>query len=136
MTASPQLLSKLFPQTAVTDQAELQAEQEKRKKEEEGSPAVTCPAFVYLKFPSFAEEKKEQDKQWKRMKLGFYLFGIGGAGFGLYTIYELGQPEKDAEGRDIEDEFSHLPTFEQYKRRILASFNYYQKFVQEVLQNK
>lgn len=37
MTASPQLLSKLFPQTAVTDQAELQAEQEKRKKEEEGS---------------------------------------------------------------------------------------------------
>jgi hypothetical protein len=29
-------LSKLFPQTAVTDQAELQAEQEKKKQEEEG----------------------------------------------------------------------------------------------------
>lgn len=133
MTGSPQLLSKLFPQTAVVDQAELQAEQEKRKKEEEGWLKRNFPGFSLTKLELFlAEEKKEQDKQWKRMKLGFYLFGVGGAGFGLYTIYELGQPEKDAEGRDIEDEFSHLPTFEQYKRRILASFNYYQKFVQEV----
>lgn len=65
------------------------------------------------------------------MKLGFYLFGFSGAGFGIWSIYELGQPERDADGQIIEDEFSHLPTFEQYKRRILASFNYYQKFVQE-----
>lgn len=34
--ASPQLLSKLFPQTAVGDHGELQAEQEKKKQEEEG----------------------------------------------------------------------------------------------------
>lgn len=65
------------------------------------------------------------------MKLGFYLFGASAVGFGIFTIYELGQPEQDAEGRIIEDEFSHLPTFEQYKNRILSSFNYYQKFVQE-----
>jgi len=110
--ASPQLLSKLFPQTAVSDQEELQAQQEKKKREEE-------------------EEKKEQDKQWKHMKLGFYLFGVSAVGFGAWTIYELGQPERDAEGRIVEDEFSHLPTFEQYKNRILSSFNYYQKFVQE-----
>lgn len=87
--------------------------------------------FHYYCLLYFVEEKKEQDKQWKRMKLGFYLFGISAGGFGIYTIYELGQPEKDADGRIIEDEFSHLPTFEQYKCRILASFNYYQKFVQE-----
>lgn len=88
--------------------------------------------WVFTRFiVGIAEEKKEQDKQWKRMKLGFYLFGVSAGGFGVYTIWELGQPEKDAEGRIIEDEFSHLPTYEQYKRRILASFNYYQKFVQE-----
>lgn len=34
--SSPQLLSKLFPQTAVSDQAELEAEQEKKKREDEG----------------------------------------------------------------------------------------------------
>ncbi|CRL08119.1 CLUMA_CG020881, isoform A [Clunio marinus] len=106
---SPQLLSKLFPQTAVTDQSDTQMH---KKKEEE-------------------EEKKDQDKQWKRMKLGFYIFGVSAAGFSLFSIYELGQPQKDHEGNIIEDQFSHLSTFEQYKRRILASFNYYQKFVQE-----
>lgn len=34
--ASPQLLSKLFPQTAVSDQPEVKEEQEKQKKQEEG----------------------------------------------------------------------------------------------------
>lgn len=33
--AAPQLLSKLFPQTAVTDQEELKAEQEKQRQQEE-----------------------------------------------------------------------------------------------------
>lgn len=65
------------------------------------------------------------------MKLGFYMFGIFGVGFGGYSLYELAQPELDAEGRPIADEFSDLPPFEQYKNRILKSFNYYQKFVQE-----
>lgn len=87
--------------------------------------------FTFPITDAFAEEKKEHDKQWKRMKLGFYFFGVSGAAFGVWTIFELGQPERDSEGRIIEDEFSHLPTFEQYKRRILSSFNYYQKFVQE-----
>lgn len=45
---------------------------------------------IFLSFVE--EEKKEQDKQWKRMKLGFYFFGVSVVGFGVYTIYELGQP--------------------------------------------
>ena len=40
--ASPQLLSKLFPQTAVSDQAEIKEEQEKQKQQEEG--------FVFVNF--------------------------------------------------------------------------------------
>lgn len=35
-SSAPDVLSKLFPQTAVSDAAEVQAEQEKKKKEEEG----------------------------------------------------------------------------------------------------
>jgi mitochondrial import inner membrane translocase subunit TIM50 len=75
----------------------------------------------------FAEEKKEQDKQWKRMKLGFYFFGISMGGMGAWTLYDMGQPERDSEGREIEDEFTNQPTFERYKNRILKSLNYYQK---------
>jgi hypothetical protein len=33
---NPQLLSKLFPQTAVTDQTELEQQQEKQRQQEEG----------------------------------------------------------------------------------------------------
>lgn len=61
------------------------------------------------------------------MKLGFYIFGISASGLGIWSIYELGQPERDSEGRMIEDEFSNMPAFEQYKNRILKSLNYYQK---------
>ncbi|XP_070507679.1 mitochondrial import inner membrane translocase subunit TIM50-C-like [Chironomus tepperi] len=107
--ASPQLLSKLFPQTAVSDQAE---EQEKQKQQEE-------------------DEKKEQAKQWRNMKLGFYVFGLSMGGMGIWSLYEMAQPELDSEGKEIEDEYSHLPTFDRYKSRILKNFNYYQKFVQE-----
>jgi mitochondrial import inner membrane translocase subunit TIM50 len=59
------------------------------------------------------------------------MFGIFGVGFGGYSLYELAQPELDADGKPIADEFSDLAPFEQYKNRILKSFNYYQKFVQE-----
>ncbi len=34
--ASPQLLSKLFPQTAISDEADVKKEQEKQKQQDEG----------------------------------------------------------------------------------------------------
>lgn len=42
-------------------------------------------------------------------------------------VYDLGSPEKDAEGKVIEDEFSKLPTVQQYVRRMWKSLTYYQK---------
>lgn len=39
-TAGPQLLSKLFPQTAVSDDSEVKAEQEKQRQQEEGLDLV------------------------------------------------------------------------------------------------
>lgn len=61
------------------------------------------------------------------MKLGFYVFGVSMSGLGVWTLYDMAQPERDVEGKEIEDEYSHLPTFEQYKNRILKNLNYYQK---------
>jgi import inner membrane translocase subunit TIM50 len=81
------------------------------------------------------EEKKEQDKQWKRMKLSFYFFSLSMGGMGIWSLYELAQPEKDSEGKDIDDEFSHLPTMEQYKSRILKSLNYYQRVTKNINHN-
>lgn len=94
-----------------------------------------CQIFKIHKDPQIIffyilEEKKEQAKQWKHMKLGFYVFGLSMGGMGIWSLYEMAQPELDSEGKEIEDEYSHLPTFDRYKSRILKNFNYYQKVSQ------
>ncbi|EDW65442.1 mitochondrial import inner membrane translocase subunit TIM50-C [Drosophila virilis] len=107
-TASP-LLSKLFPQTS--PDADSNAEQERKKREE--------------------DEAKENERAWKRMKLGFAIFGGGGIATVLWGIYKFGQPERDAEGQTIEDEFTHKPLVQQYLQRMWKSLHYYQKMIQE-----
>lgn len=114
--AAPQLLSKLFPQTAVeNDQAE-QAQEQKRKEEEEA--------------------KKEKESSWKRMKFGFVLFGVSVTAFSVYTVFIFGAPDRDPEGNIIEDEFSQLPTVQQYFKRLWKSMTYYQKMIQEPSREK
>lgn len=51
-------------------------------------------------------------------------------------IYDLGTPERDADGRVIEDEFTGLPTVQQYVRRMWKSLTYYQKMIQEPSREK
>ncbi|XP_017050386.1 mitochondrial import inner membrane translocase subunit TIM50-A [Drosophila ficusphila] len=48
----------------------------------------------------------------------------------LWAVYELGKPEEDHRGA-IEDEFSHLPWFQQYLTRMWHSLQYYQKMMEE-----
>uniref|UniRef100_A0AAG5D2S7 Mitochondrial import inner membrane translocase subunit TIM50 n=1 Tax=Anopheles atroparvus TaxID=41427 RepID=A0AAG5D2S7_ANOAO len=114
--ATPQLLSKLFPQTAI-EGPEQEAQQEKQRKEEE-------------------EEKKEKESSWKRMKFGFVFFGFSVSAFCVYIVWVFGAPDRDAEGNIIEDEFMGLPMFQQYFRRLWKSMTYYQKMIQEPSREK
>ncbi|XP_058115840.1 mitochondrial import inner membrane translocase subunit TIM50-C-like [Anopheles ziemanni] len=114
--ATPQLLSKLFPQTAI-EGSEHEAQLEKQRKEEE-------------------EEKKEKESSWKRMKFGFVFFGFSVSAFCVYIVWIFGAPDRDAEGNIIEDEFMGLPTFQQYFRRLWKSMTYYQKMIQEPSREK
>lgn len=114
--AGPQLLSKLFPQTAV-EANQVEEVQEQKQKEEE-------------------EAKKEKESSWKRMKLGFVIFGASVTAFSLYTVFIFGAPDHDAEGNVIEDEFIHLPTVQQYLKRLWKSMTYYQKMIQEPSREK
>ncbi|TDG40851.1 hypothetical protein AWZ03_012733 [Drosophila navojoa] len=107
-TASP-LLSKLFPQTS--PDVDSTAEQERKKREE--------------------DEAKENERAWKRMKLGFAIFGGGGIATVLWGVYKFGQPEVDSEGQIIEDEFIDKPLVQQYLQRMWKSLHYYQKMIQE-----
>ncbi|XP_055542402.1 mitochondrial import inner membrane translocase subunit TIM50-C-like [Wyeomyia smithii] len=114
--AAPQLLSKLFPQTAV-EANEAEKIQEQKRKEEE-------------------ETKKEKESSWKRMKLGFIIFGVSVTAFAIYTVFIFGAPDQDPEGNVIEDEFSKLPTVQQYFKRLWKSMTYYQKMIQEPSREK
>ncbi|EDV45677.1 mitochondrial import inner membrane translocase subunit TIM50-C [Drosophila erecta] len=103
------LLAKLFPQTS--PEVDTNAEQERQKREE--------------------EEAKENERAWKRMKLGFAIFGGGGVAAGLWAVYEFGKPELDPNGQTIEDEFTHKPLVQQYLQRMWKSIHYYQRMIQE-----
>ncbi|XP_037725256.1 mitochondrial import inner membrane translocase subunit TIM50-C [Drosophila subpulchrella] len=103
------LLAKLFPQTS--PEVDSTAEQERQKREE--------------------EEAKENERAWKRMKLGFAIFGGGGVAAGLWAVYEFGKPEVDPNGQTIEDDFTHKPLVQQYLQRMWKSMHYYQRMIQE-----
>lgn len=112
---APEILSKLFPQTAATDDEETI--RERKRKEEE-------------------EEAKENEKAWRQMKFGFAAFGASGIALGVWGVYEFGKPETDMEGNVIEDEFSKEPAIQQYLKRMWKSMNYYQKMIQEPSRDK
>ncbi|XP_065364880.1 mitochondrial import inner membrane translocase subunit TIM50-C-like [Calliphora vicina] len=112
--ASPEILSKLFPQTATN--VDEETERERKRKEE--------------------EDAKENEKAWKRMKLGFAVFGGSGVALAVWAVYEFGKPEVDIDGHIIEDEFSKSPIVQQYLQRMWKSMNYYQKMIQEPSREK
>jgi len=71
------------------------------------------------------EEKLNRERSKRMMNYGFTTFGVFmGIGF-TYLVYELGRPNYDEHGNPIEDEFSHLPFFEQIYKRIKRELNYY-----------
>lgn len=51
-------------------------------------------------------------------------------------VYDLGSPALDENGQEIEDEFSKLPTIQQYLKRMWKSMTYYQKMIQEPSREK
>ncbi|KAJ6635307.1 Mitochondrial import inner membrane translocase subunit TIM50-C [Pseudolycoriella hygida] len=112
----PQILSKLFPQTADVQKSVEEIQKEQQKKEE--------------------EDRKEKESSWKRMKLGFVVFGVSASMLCGWIIYDLGSPEKDENGMEIEDEFSKMSIIPQYFKRMWRSMTYYQKMIQEPSREK
>lgn len=71
------------------------------------------------------EEKANRERSKRMMNYGFTAFGVFmSIGF-TYLVYELGRPNYDEHGNPIEDEFSHLPFFEQVYKRVKRELNYY-----------
>lgn len=54
----------------------------------------------------------------------------------VWTVIDLGAPERDVDGEIIVDEFSKLPLPQQYLKRMWKSLTYYQKIIQEPSREK
>lgn len=54
----------------------------------------------------------------------------------VWSIIDLGAPEKTADGQIIEDEFSKYSLPTQYLKRMWKSLTYYQKIIQEPSRDK
>lgn len=54
----------------------------------------------------------------------------------MWSVYELGTPERDENGQIIQDEFSKMPVIQQYPKRMWKSFTFFQKFIQEPSRDK
>ncbi|XP_050350280.1 mitochondrial import inner membrane translocase subunit TIM50-C-like isoform X1 [Nymphalis io] len=113
------ILGRFFPQTpmSATDEQEVKKEQEKFEQEQK-------------------EKSQENEKSWRRMKIGFAVFGGAMTVMGGCMVIEMGAPRRNDDGQPIDDEFSHLPLPLQYLRRTWKELTFYEKMIKEPSREK
>ncbi|KAK0161852.1 hypothetical protein PV327_008259 [Microctonus hyperodae] len=82
------------------------------------------------------EDRKQREQSWKMMKISFIIFGVSLGAMGGMFIYDISRPVYDENGDLVEDEFSHLPFFQQLWKRLYRELTYYKKLVQEPSREK
>lgn len=66
----------------------------------------------------------------RSLKWNFYrftMFGLSLTAAGVVLVCEMGAPKLDENGKEIEDEFSNMPTVQQYLRRMWRELTFYEK---------
>ncbi|CAB3244950.1 unnamed protein product [Arctia plantaginis] len=110
------ILGRFFPQSAEDTQA-IKKEQENFEKENK-------------------EKTEENEKSWRRMKMGFAVFGGAMTMLGGCLVIEMGAPRRGDDGELIKDEFSHMPIVLQYLRRTWKELTFYEKMIKEPSREK
>ncbi|KAI8434449.1 hypothetical protein MSG28_012472 [Choristoneura fumiferana] len=113
------ILGRFFPQNTVSsEEAErVKSEQERFEKENK-------------------EKNEENEKSWRRMKIGFAVFGGAMSVMGGCLVVEMGGPRRGEHGELLEDEFSHLPIVLQYLKRTWKELTFYEKMIKEPSREK
>ncbi|KAF6203975.1 hypothetical protein GE061_002313 [Apolygus lucorum] len=82
------------------------------------------------------DDKEARDESWRKMKWSLIaVFGSLGITGGIVG-WTLGRPLFDAEGKPIPDEFSHLPTIQQFFKRMVRELEYYTRMIKEPSRDK
>lgn len=82
------------------------------------------------------DEQKNRDDSWRKMKYTLIALGTALGLCGGTAAYSLGKPKTDDEGKPVIDEFSHLPLFQQFFKRMIHEVEYYNKMIKEPSRDK
>ncbi|XP_068622602.1 mitochondrial import inner membrane translocase subunit TIM50-C [Battus philenor] len=117
--AKVDIIGRLFPKAVLNadDAQEIKKEQEKFEKENK-------------------EKSEENQKSWKRMKIGFAVFGGAMTVLGGCLVVEMGAPRRDDDGNIIEDEFTNMPIVLQYLKRTWKELTFFEKMIKEPSREK
>ncbi|XP_047029427.1 mitochondrial import inner membrane translocase subunit TIM50-C isoform X1 [Helicoverpa zea] len=113
------ILGRFFPQNPLTTEDAQAIKQEQEKFEQENK-----------------EKSEEHEKSWRRMKMGFAVFGGAMTVMGGCLVVEMGAPRRGDDGQIIEDEFSDMPIVLQYLRRTWKELTFYEKMIKEPSREK
>ncbi|XP_053611826.1 mitochondrial import inner membrane translocase subunit TIM50-C-like isoform X2 [Plodia interpunctella] len=113
------ILGRFFPQAPLSseDAQTIKKEQEQFDKENK-------------------EKNEENEKSWKRMKIGFGVFGGALTVMGGCLVVEMGAPRRGEDGQLLEDEFSNQPLVLQYLKRTWKELTFYEKMIKEPSREK
>ncbi|XP_060804452.1 mitochondrial import inner membrane translocase subunit TIM50-C [Amyelois transitella] len=113
------ILGRFFPQAPLSseDAQVIKKEQEQFDKENK-------------------EKTEENEKSWRRMKIGFGVFGGALTVMGGCLVVEMGAPRRGEDGQILEDEFSNLPVVLQYLKRTWKELTFYEKMIKEPSREK
>lgn len=82
------------------------------------------------------EKKKSDDFSKRAMKYTFVAFGAMFTGIAGFLIVEWGKPPLDEHGKQIEDEYSHMPSWKAHLYRACREIVNYNKMIQEPSREK
>lgn len=91
---------------------------------------TTTTGTSSAELPEDEETKKQREASWRTMKLTLLFLGVSFTCLGSYLIFVLGGPEKDLNGRIIEDDLSHMYLWKQYLLRTYRELDRYRKVYQ------
>ncbi|CAH0399342.1 unnamed protein product [Chilo suppressalis] len=113
------ILGRFFPQNPITpnNAQEIKKEQEEFEKENK-------------------RKTEENEKSWRRMKMGFAVFGGALTVMGGCLVVEMGAPRRGEDGQPLEDEFSGQPIVLQYLKRTWKELTFYEKMIKEPSREK
>ncbi|RZC32459.1 NIF domain containing protein [Asbolus verrucosus] len=126
----------LFELPLVVIQSRRLVDDVKNKPSQSPLGSLIAKDVVEKKTSEEEDAKKQREASWRTMKLTLIFFGVSFGCLGTYLIFVLGAPERDKDGKVIEDDLSNLAIWRQYLIRTYRELDNYRRLIKEPSRDK